>query len=107
MHRVLLAVLLFAGAAGAADKVEFNRDIRPILSENCFLCHGPDKNNRKAKLRLDDRGSAIDSGAIVPGKPAESELVARIGSTDPKEVMPPPATHKKLTAAQKDLLKRW
>jgi hypothetical protein len=88
-------------------KVEFNRDIRPILSENCNQCHGPDKNKRKAKLRLDQRDSALSIGAIVPGKPDESELVARIQSTDAEEVMPPPSSHKTLTPAQKKLLEKW
>src|SRR4051794_27173347 len=76
------------------SRVEFNRDIRPILSDNCYACHGPDKNRRKAKLRLDERASALASQAIVPGKPDESELVARVLSDDAEEVMPPPSTHK-------------
>jgi Protein of unknown function (DUF1553)/Protein of unknown function (DUF1549)/Planctomycete cytochrome C len=88
-------------------RVEFNRDIRPILSENCYACHGPDKNRRKAKLRLDERASAVGTKAIVPGKPDESELVARVFDDDDEAVMPPPTTHKTLTPAQKDLLKQW
>ena len=96
-----------AAGAGKGSRVEFNRDIRPILSDNCFSCHGPDKNQRKAKLRLDERASALATEAIVPGKPDESELVARIFSDDADEVMPPPSTHKTLTAAQKELLKQW
>src|SRR4051794_6005208 len=84
-----------------AGKLQFNRDVRPILSENCFACHGPDKNKRKAKLRLDDRANALEKGAIVPGKPDESGLVVRILSDDETEAMPPPETHKKLSAAQK------
>jgi hypothetical protein len=103
----LSALLLSAGAGRAAGKVEFNRDIRPILSENCYLCHGPDKSNRKAKMRLDERASALDKLAIVPGKPDESELVARVFHSEPTKVMPPPKTNKKLSAAQKELLKRW
>ena len=66
------------------------------LSDNCFACHGPDKNKRKAKLRLDDRDSAIEKEAIVPGKPEESELVKRIFTNDPEEMMPPPESHKTL-----------
>src|SRR2546422_42583 len=62
----------------APKEIQFNRDIRPILSENCFACHGPDKNQRKAKLRLDVRDVALEKGAIVPGKLSESELVRRI-----------------------------
>jgi hypothetical protein len=103
-------VAIAAGAAPAdrrAGRVEFNRDIRPILSDNCFLCHGPDKKNRKADLRLDDRESALALAAIVAGKPDESELIARIQSDDPEEMMPPPRSRKKLTAAQKELLGRW
>jgi hypothetical protein len=106
----LLALLLaFAGPSAtlAGDPVEFNRDIRPILSENCFLCHGPDKSHRKAGLRLDDRAAALAKEAFVPGHPEASELVNRIVSADPNEVMPPPESTKVLTPAQKDLLKRW
>ena len=101
---------LVAGAAPAgksAARVEYNRDIRPILSDNCFLCHGPDKNTRKAKLRLDIREQAIASEAFVPGKPAESALVQRIFTADTDDVMPPQDSHKSLTLAQKELLKRW
>jgi hypothetical protein len=88
-------------------RIEFNREIRPILSENCYACHGPDKNKRKAKLRLDERASALSLQAIVPGKPEESELVARVLSADADEVMPPPASRKTLTPAQKELLRQW
>ncbi len=91
----------------AAESISFNRDIRPILSENCYYCHGPDEKNREEDLRLDVRADAIASKAIVPGKPEESDLVARIDSKDEDEVMPPPKAHKTLTDAQKDLLKRW
>src|SRR6516225_3636931 len=69
---------LTAAEAGRRGRIEFNRDIRPILSENCYACHGPDKNKRKAKLRLDERDSALKVQAIVPGKPDESELVSRV-----------------------------
>jgi hypothetical protein len=100
-----------AWAGSAAEPVvaavEYNRDIRPILSENCFACHGPDSASRKADLRLDRREVAIEMGAIVPGDPEGSELIARIGSADHDEVMPPPATKKTLTAEQKELLQRW
>jgi len=99
--------MLEAAEASKRARVEFNRDIRPILSENCYACHGPDKNRRKAKLRLDERASAIGTKAIVPGKPDDSELVARVFEEDAEQVMPPPATHKMLTPAQKELLKQW
>ena len=85
----------------------YNHDIRPILSDNCFSCHGPDKNKRKAKLRLDVREVAVEKEAIIPGKPDESELVKRISTTDSDDVMPPPETHKTLTSEQKEMLKRW
>src|SRR5262245_31942155 len=88
-------------------KLEYNRDVRPILADNCFKCHGPDSASRKAELRLDQREVAVVKAAIVPGKPMESGLVNRIFSDDAEEQMPPPSSHKKLTAAQKDVLKRW
>jgi hypothetical protein len=104
----VLTLLAVSGpAVWAADKLEYNRDIRPILAENCFACHGPDKNTRKAELRLDVREEAIKAGAIVPGKPAECELLDKIFAQEPTERMPPPRSGKKLTAAQKELLKRW
>ena len=93
----------------AADgELSYDRDIRPILSENCFSCHGFDDKKREADLRLDTRAGAIDEGnAIVVGKADESLLVKRIQSTNTEEVMPPPESGKQLTDAQKDLLKRW
>src|SRR2546427_7547494 len=93
--------------AAETNHVQFNRDVRPILSENCYACHGPDKNQRKPRkhpLRLDVREVALERGAIVPGKPAESKLVQHIFSSDPDEIMPPPKTEKSLTPAQKELL---
>ena len=99
---------ILSAAEPAARKIEFNRDVRPILSENCFLCHcGPDKNSRKAKLRLDIRDEAVKVGAFVPGKVDESELVKRIFSKDPDELMPPPESKRKLTDAQRATLKEW
>jgi hypothetical protein len=86
---------------------EYNRDVRPVLAENCFACHGPDSAARKAKLRLDVRDEAIKAGAIVPGKPDESAALLRVLSDDPQDVMPPPKTKKVLTKAQKDLLRQW
>ncbi|QEL19385.1 PSD1 and planctomycete cytochrome C domain-containing protein [Limnoglobus roseus] len=107
--RSLLSALgvLLAVTTVRAEKVSYNRDVRPILSDNCFACHGPDRNQRKAKLRLDDRDVAIARKAIVPGKVGESALAARIDSTAADEIMPPPDSHKKLTTAQKDILKQW
>ena len=98
-------------AAAAPAPLEFNRDIRPILSENCFRCHGQDAAHREAKLRLDEFESATRDrhgfAAIVPGKPEESELLARLTATDPEEVMPPPDANKHVTPAQVALLRRW
>jgi hypothetical protein len=93
--------------ASAAEPVEFNRDIRPILSDNCFYCHGNDASHRKAKLRLDIREEALKKKAFAPDNAEESELIKRLASLDPEEMMPPPDSHKKLTAEQKELLKRW
>src|ERR1041385_2476912 len=100
------ALQLRAGDTPGA-KIEFNRDIRPILSDNCFRCHGPDKNQRKAKLRLDVREVALEKEAFVPGKPDQSELIRRINTTNEDDVMPPPVMHKKLTKAQKELFAKW
>src|SRR5438876_5191824 len=107
--RLTMALLTIAATATslrADERIGFNRDVRPILADHCFACHGPDKAKRKAKLRLDERASALDKRTIVPGKPDESELLARISSTDAEVVMPPPEAHKPLTAGQKDVLKR-
>ncbi|HJT79469.1 MAG TPA: DUF1549 domain-containing protein, partial [Gemmataceae bacterium] len=104
---VSLSAGLLVSSSRAADAIQYNRDIRPILSENCFACHGPDKTARKAKLRLDVREEAIKAEAVVPGHPEKSGLVERIFSTERGQVMPPPKSHKTLTAPQKDLLRRW
>ncbi|HXG08609.1 MAG TPA: PSD1 and planctomycete cytochrome C domain-containing protein, partial [Gemmataceae bacterium] len=109
---LLLILLLGPVRAARADRLDFNRDIRPILSGHCFKCHGPDEEKRKARLRLDLRDAALRparSGMpiIAPGKPDESELVQRIFSTDPAEVMPPPAAKLPLSDSQKQSLKRW
>lgn len=108
----LLAALSLACVAEAAEPLRYNRDIRPILSDNCFSCHGPDVNRRKAGLRLDVREEALkaaESGeiAIVPGEAGKSALWERINSTDADEVMPPPKAHKTVTAAQKEKLRLW
>jgi mono/diheme cytochrome c family protein len=95
--------------SAGGEKVSYNRDIRPILSDNCFSCHGPDEHGRKADLRLDTRDGAFsgETVAVVAGKPDESELIARILTPDPDDLMPPPESHKKLTPAQIELLSRW
>src|ERR1043166_3991500 len=79
---VVASSVLSARATDSTNRLHYNHDIRPILSENCFVCHGPDKNNRKAKLRLDVREVALEKGAVVPGKPEQSELVNRIYNTN-------------------------
>lgn len=95
----------------AGDPVSFDRQIRPILSEACFQCHGPDPESRKAKLRLDTPdGAFADRGgyaAIVPGKPDESELIRRISSHDPDEMMPPPKSGEALSDAEVALIRDW
>ena len=102
---------LVAQSPAADAAIDFDRDIRPILSNHCFQCHGPDSEHRKAGLRLDQRGSAFadrDGGAaIVAGDPETSVLVRRILHADPDQVMPPPEANKPLEDAQKQLLVRW
>ncbi|MGH9843415.1 MAG: PSD1 and planctomycete cytochrome C domain-containing protein [Blastocatellia bacterium] len=98
--------------AVAAQDVQFNRDIRPLLSNRCFYCHGPDEKNRKAGLRLDTfEGATKDRGgykALSPGKPDESELLKRVTAQDAGEVMPPPRAKKPaVTAQEAELLRRW
>jgi len=93
-------------SSGEVWAIEFNRDIRPILSDKCFQCHGPDPSSREAELRLDEAESALEV-AIVPGAPDESELMARILSDDEDLVMPPAHSGKKLTREEIDLLRRW
>ena len=90
-----------------AEKISYNRDIRPILSDKCFHCHGPDQKTRKGKFRLDVRDDAVAKGAIVPGKPQESELINRIFNSNEDDLMPPKDQHKPLTPEQKELLRRW
>lgn len=103
--------LLALPLAAAEPEIDFTRDIRPLLSANCFACHGPDDKAREGELRLDTQTGAhadhAGTRAIVPGQPEASELIARINSTDPDLVMPPPKTGHKLTAAQRELLARW
>ncbi|HUR59879.1 MAG TPA: DUF1549 domain-containing protein, partial [Opitutaceae bacterium] len=112
--RSTILLASFAGAARlfSAAPVDYSREIQPILSENCYHCHGPDLKSRKAELRLDTKEGALVKNAdgfapIVAGKPDESELIKRIFNADPDEVMPPPDSNRTLTAAQKALLKRW
>ena len=101
-----MALMLIAGSSsGAAVTVDFQRQIRPLLSDNCFQCHGPDSDTRMAGLRLDRQESA--SSVIVTGKPADSQLYRRITAPTPARRMPPERSHKSLTPAQIGLLKTW
>jgi hypothetical protein len=106
MKFVLSSLTLIPTFAVMAE-VSYNQDVRPILAENCFYCHGQDPNKRKADLRLDVREAAVEFGAFVPGKPEESELVARLFSHEDEELMPPAKSNRKLTEEQKALLKQW
>lgn len=123
LSRFVVLAVAFACAAGGALRsldaaerplprvIDFNRDIRPIVSENCYACHGPDKNKRKADLRLDTRDGLFSThegrADVVAGKPAESELYRRITATDPAERMPDPKSNKKLADRQIALIKKW
>jgi len=108
---VLIAAWTNSFAAPASGKVDFQRQVRPILSDNCFLCHGPDKGTRMVDLRLDVQEGAFaarkNGTPIVPGKPDESLLIKRIYSDNPAFRMPPVFSHKTLTQEQKDTLRRW
>lgn len=103
----LMLVIACGASTAEAQTIDFNRDIRPILSENCFYCHGQDGNKRQADLRLDDRDAAVKAEAISPGDASKSTLVARILSEDSEQLMPPPKSNRRLTAEQKQLLQRW
>ncbi|MDG2105351.1 MAG: PSD1 and planctomycete cytochrome C domain-containing protein [Pirellulaceae bacterium] len=102
-----LLLFLFSNRALAQQTLDFNRDIRPLLSENCFFCHGQDGNQREADLRLDQARSALDSGAIVPGDSEASSLIERIDSDDPDFIMPPPEANRQLSPEQKKRLRQW
>jgi mono/diheme cytochrome c family protein len=113
---LVASLILLAGSPAApaqpAANVDFTRQIRPILADNCFVCHGPDEQQRKAKLRLDTSAgarAALRGGghAVVPGKPQASSLIERITAADPAERMPPASTNKKLSATQIEALRRW
>ena len=100
-----LGLILSVPAMAETRPVQYGRDIRPILSENCFFCHGQDPSHRKGDLRLDTAEG--QKASVKPGKPAESELIKRILSAKPGEQMPPPKSNRHLSPAQKELLQRW
>jgi hypothetical protein len=116
---VAAILLVFAGGQSCAespsekipDRLEFNRDVRRILSDNCYYCHGPDKNKREADLRLDTeeglKGADGEGGAITPGDPAASELIHRVITSDADIKMPPPETGKELSQRDIETLDRW
>jgi hypothetical protein len=111
-HPIALGLLLLTASLMWSAPVDFNREVRPILSDKCYHCHGPDEGARKAKLRLDTRQGALrehdGTTAIVPGKAAASEVILRVTSTDSEEVMPPPeAKLGRLTADEVATLRRW
>src|SRR5204863_1076500 len=114
----LISFLFFAAGRGPAssaadpeDQLRFNRDIRPILANACYQCHGPDPGGRKGKLRFDREegffGAREGGPTVVKGKPEVSPLFLRITSKDPEELMPPSKSHKVLKPVEKDLLRRW
>ncbi|MEC9035720.1 MAG: PSD1 and planctomycete cytochrome C domain-containing protein [Verrucomicrobiota bacterium] len=111
MKLLTITILLLGTYLLHAEDPDFNSEVRPILASNCFQCHGPDVKARKAKLRLDQKeGATRDLGgyrAVSPGKPTDSELMNRILSDDPEEIMPPPKTKKNLTIEQKEILRKW
>jgi len=110
MKSLLATIALFAALLSArAAAVDYGRDIRPILSDKCYHCHGPDEGSRKAKLRFDTKEGAFraKNPVIVPGKPSESELVSRITTTNPDDKMPPPDSNRSLTAREVALLTQW
>src|SRR5947199_1202686 len=117
VFRLILGIVVGTSATlRAAEKplpqtIDFNRDIRPIFSENCYACHGPDKNKRKADLRLDTKDGIFstikDHQTVVPGKPDKSELYRRVTETDPEERMPDPKSNKKLSDRDIAVVKKW
>ncbi len=103
----ICGLISLASSASSEEKISYAREILPILSDKCFFCHGPDKDNQEADLRLDIRADAIKAFAWVPENPPDSEALIRIFTDDPKEIMPPPKSHRVLTDAQKNLIRKW
>ncbi len=105
----VIAIFLVSlqGVASSAEDVSFSRNIRAVLSDKCFQCHGPDEGNRKSDLRLDVRDDALSAGVLIPGDANASEIVARMTSDDPDLVMPPPSTGKEITADEASRFRAW
>ncbi len=108
----VVALLLAAAGARAAEKIQFNRDVRPILADNCFACHGPDSNHRKAGLRFDTKEGFFEKTTkheptVVPGHLLQSELWLRITTTNLDDRMPPEDSHKTLKPEQIETLRKW
>src|SRR4051812_7204299 len=111
-HFLAITCVLTASSVATAAPPDYARDVRPILAEHCFQCHGTDEKHREAGLRLDLREAAtakLESSAIaiVPNKPEASEMIARIKATDTDTVMPPPSTKKKLKPREVQILEQW
>ena len=111
-HLLPILALAIATSASPAAEVDYARNIQPILSEHCFHCHGPDEKKREAEMRLDTREGALAKSdqhaiAIVSGDPDASELIRRVTTTDPDDVMPPPDQHKPVNSTQVKLLREW
>ncbi len=108
---VLTSTLVYAAETPLPEKIEFNRDVRPILSDACFFCHGPDKNKREADLRFDDgsgfNGAGSHAAVVTPKSPDKSELLKRITATDPNEKMPPESSGKHLSDRDVLVIRKW
>ena len=107
MTRAQSLLLLLFTFSPLLGKIDFNREVRPLLASKCYACHGPDEEGRKAKLRLDVREDALKNDVIVPREIEDSEFHYRIHSDDPDEIMPPPESHASLTKQEKELLDQW
>src|SRR5688500_9207474 len=111
LARVFIVTISLVPLIVRAQAIDYSRDVLPILSAKCYHCHGPDEEARQMELRLDQKADAFrvreGVAVIVPGKPAESELVRRVTSKDPDEVMPPSEDIRKLSAREVETLKRW
>lgn len=104
---ILLIAVCWVTLGGAEETIKYNRDIRPILSDRCFFCHGPDEHERKGDLRLDIREAAIENGSLVPGDVENSDIVYRLFTDDDDDLMPPRKSHKTMSAKEKELIVEW